>query len=319
MIAALALAAALDLLQYRAQLERIDALLARGENARAAAAAQRLQEATLRAGDQDLAPDAWSLGPIARGEPHRARLRALLQSLGAEGPPGRAPDPALLEEVRRAQAPSVPAAGGEIGPLELPGRSLWDLIRSWGSKLLDAIDRAIVRFFRWLRDLFRPPGPAPEKGESITAAVLAGVGVILALLAGAALLSLRGRGRAAAAVRRPERPAVDEDPGSRTVSGWEQRAGELAAQGRHREAIRAWYHAVLARCASAGVLHLRRGRTNWEYAYALPPSVPGRGRFEDLTQRFDVEWYGHAESTGEALAAFADGASGILRSLGQRA
>jgi hypothetical protein len=114
------------------------------------------------------------------------------------------------------------------------------------------------------------------------------------------------------------RPLPDDDPASRTVSGWEERARELAAQGRHREAIRAWYHAVLARSAAAGVLHLRRGRTNWEYAYALPASVPWRDRFEDLTHRFDVEWYGRAESTPDALSAFADGATGILRSLGSR-
>ena len=62
-----------------------------------------------------------------------------------------------------------------------------------------------------------------------------------------------------------------------------------------------------------------KGRTNWEYAHALPPSVPWRGRFEDLTFRFDVEWYGRTESTGEALAAFADGAAEILAALGQRA
>ena len=76
---------------------------------------------------------------------------------------------------------------------------------------------------------------------------------------------------------------------------------------------------MLARCAAAGVLHLRRGRTNWEYAFALSPSLPWRDGFEDLTRRFDVEWYGRAESDGEALATFADGASGILRALGQRA
>jgi len=141
---------------------------------------------------------------------------------------------------------------------------------------------------------------------------------ILALLGGAALFSFRRRGPVASGARRP--PATrDDDPATRTVSGWEERAAQLAAQGRHREAIRAWYHAVLARCAAAGVLHLRRGRTNWEYAFSLSPALPWRDRFEDLTRRFDLEWYGRKESSGEALAAFAEGAGGILRSLGQRA
>jgi hypothetical protein len=76
---------------------------------------------------------------------------------------------------------------------------------------------------------------------------------------------------------------------------------------------------VLVRCAAQGLLHHRKGRTNWEYAHALPPSLPWRGRFEDLTLRFDVEWYGRSESTGEALADFRNGAGEILRALGRPA
>ena len=51
---------------------------------------------------------------------------------------------------------------------------------------------------------------------------------------------------------------------------------------------------------------------------ALSPQVAWRPQFEDLTRRFDVEWYGHAESSPEALSDFAATAQTILRGLGSR-
>jgi Domain of unknown function (DUF4129) len=179
----------------------------------------------------------------------------------------------------------------------------------------------LLRLLRWLAGLFPATGgPSVEGGgRSFLPIVLVAVGLILATLALLAMVSFR---RGAPAVSRTgprERPAADEDPLSRTAGGWEDRARELAAQGRAREAIRAWYHAVLMRCVAQGLLHHRRGRTNWEYAHALSPTLPWRGTFEDLTSRFDVEWYGRSESTGEALADFASGAREILGALGRPA
>ena len=84
---AMLLAAVLDLASYRARLERIDALLVRGEKAHAGAEARALLGETVRAGGEDLSPDAWALSPIARGEPHRARLLGLLESLATASPP----------------------------------------------------------------------------------------------------------------------------------------------------------------------------------------------------------------------------------------
>src|SRR6059058_5258053 len=80
-VIAMLLLAVLDLASYRARLEQIDALLARGQNARAAAEARTLLAQTVRAQGEDLSPDAWALSPVARGEAHRARLRGLLESL----------------------------------------------------------------------------------------------------------------------------------------------------------------------------------------------------------------------------------------------
>ena len=97
----------------------------------------------------------------------------------------------------------------------------------------------------------------------------------------------------------------DADPLQRDVGSWQSRARSLGAEGRHREAIRAWYHAVLVSCFQSGALHHRPGTTNREYATRLGPELAWRPDFGDLTHRFDVEWYGRSESTPEAHQRFA--------------
>jgi Domain of unknown function (DUF4129) len=320
-LALLLLAGPLDLAQYRARLQEIDDLLARGDPAAAARQARSLEGSAIRAGGEELAADEWVLGPIARQKPQRARLRSLIEALAPPPATRQTPDLALLENLRREQGPVRPAAGGEIEPIDAPGASLQERLLHLVDETARSIGRQLSRFFRWLASFF-PTGPmsAPEQdGGHVLVPILLGVGAILAGVVLLALLSFRaGPPQGPRSIGR-ERPGADEDPLSRTSIGWEERARELAREGRSREAIRAWYHAVLVRCAAQGLLHHRPGRTNWEYAHALPPALPWRGRFEDLTFRFDQEWYGRAESTGEALAVFADGAAEILRALGQRA
>ena len=58
---------------------------------------------------------------------------------------------------------------------------------------------------------------------------------------------------------------------------------------------------MLVALYGAAILHFRKGRTNWEYVATLPPTLPWRRGFIELTRRFELEWYGLAESTSEAL------------------
>ena len=313
---AMLLAAVLDLASYRARLEQIDALLARGENGRAAAEARALLGDTVRAKGEDLSPDAWALSPIARGEAHRARLRGLLESLASRETATPLPDPALLEDLRRAQAARDPAAGGEIRELPLSISFFAQLIE-WAKAAIRWLLLRLDDLWHWLSRLFPQRRLGGADTGQITGIVLIAVGIILALVLALALGTVR-RGPLPAAPIPSKRQAKDDDPLSRTVAGWEERALELAKEGRAREAIRAWYHALLVNCYAAGILHYRRGRTNWEYTRTLSPSIAWRPQFEDLTRQFDVEWYGHAESTPEALADFAGTAREILRVLGRR-
>jgi len=316
-VIAILLAAMLDLASYRARLEQIDALLARGEDSRAAAEATALLADSVRADGEGLSPDAWTLSPIARGEAHRARLRGLLEALGARGERVPTGDRALLESLRLAQATRA-RAGGEISPLPVAEISLFAQVKEWAKAAFRWIGRRFLDLLDWVWRLF-PQGPdaGTQAGSGINRLVFVGVGVILAVVLALGLATAR-RGPLPAAKDQPRRPAKDEDPLSRSASGWEARALELAREGRAREAIRAWYHAILVRSYAAGIVHYRRGRTNWEYMRALSPKEAWRPQFEDLTRRFDLEWYGHAESTPEALADFAGTAREVLRGLGAK-
>jgi Domain of unknown function (DUF4129) len=314
------LAAPLGLPAYRARLEKIDALLLAGDRAQAAAAAQKLLGEKVRAGEEEIAPAAWALEPIARGDPHRSRLRGLIDGLlQSGGAPSPAADRKLLEALRNAQDTGGPAAGGKIAPLAAPEPPFFEQLLGWMGAAARWIGHRLLDFVRWLAGLF-PTGTARQLGlasSGITGLVLISVGLIVILAAALAVLS-RAKMPAVLAVRSKSVPEKDEDPLSRSAGGWEARARDLAAQGRAREAIRAWYHALLVHCYGAGVLHYRRGRTNWEYAHALSPSLLWRPRFEELTRWFDLEWYGRPESTKAALEAFSAGTGEILSALGRR-
>ena len=107
----------------------------------------------------------------------------------------------------------------------------------------------------------------------------------------------------------------DADPRSRSGGEWERYAQELAAQGRLREALRAWFHAVLATLYQHGLLHYRRDRTNWEYARAIAPDAAWRPQFIGLTEGFERHWYGAASTDDQALESYAGHAQNLLGQL----
>ncbi len=312
---ALLLAASLSLADYRARLNAIEMNLSGNRQDAAAAGARALLAVTaIHAGKDDLQPDRYTLEPIAQGHPRRARLHNLIAALEtAQVMPGA--DRAAFEELQRERKARAMAEGGEVRPLPIQEpSSLQELIEAIAQGAGWLLDR-IKALFHWLRRQFPDDVAAPGAPAQIARLVFVLVGAIVVLVAALAA-------RALLAPRLPQPPPgsvraarEDDDPLSRTASGWEERARSLAAEGRAREAIRAWYHALLVNCYGAGALHYRRGSTNWEYVHALSPALGWRRRFEDLTRTFDLEWYGHAESSAEALQGFAEGAVEILAAL----
>lgn len=310
---------ALSLPQYVAQLRAILAAVEERRQEDARAAARGLREARVGVGDDGFTADPTVLEAVERArEPEAllgaaARLRQLLAAL-PESEAGVAPaevDKAALEGL---QAKDDTAKGGAVGRLEVQTPSGLGRVADAMVAAYDWVAERVNRLLEWLKKLW------PKSARRASPSGGASVGAIAVVVAAALLLGIltwRTVRRGAAAPVEVESvgaaPARDDDPLSRETTQWEARARELAAAGRWREAVRAFYHAVLVALFEAGLLHYQRGRTNWEYAAALSPQLSLRPAFLDLTRIFDREWYGRRQSDAEAVRACAEAARSILR------
>ena len=233
------------------------------------------------------------------------RLEATLSELRRASPATKASrgDHALLNAIAREQKSARPVEGGQALPDDkLTGNAMVRFAEAIG-RAAKWIAEKLEKFFEWLAS-FWPDTPEKEKRGDIRGPVIAIAVAIVILIGAVAFAALRRSRRARQAPLQSAAPAMsshDADPLSRGANEWERYAAQLAAAGRTREAIRAWYHAVLVTFYSASILQFRKGRTNWEYVAMLAPSLPWRGHFIDLTRRFEVEWYGLHEGTEEAL------------------
>jgi len=323
-------AESLSLPVYRQRLASIETRLRGGDWVGARTSAQDLLDDRIivgNGGEETLEPDVSILRPLAQatdaGTARAAapRLARLVAALGT-AVPAAAPqsDAAVLEEVRSRQAVAALPEGGQ-----LPKKR---------TDLLETIAEILAPFGEWLRDLWESLlewlaslFPDEEKkpaflGLNLPTIVMIAVGLFAALAAWLAWRAFRSRrrgGAPAVAESTPTPPAADDDPLSRGSSEWERYAAELAAAGRFREAVRAWYHAVLVTLFRHGALHYRKGRTNWEYVADLAPGYDWRSRYIELTRHFEREWYGRDASTSESLHEAEDMARGLLGSLREAA
>lgn len=327
LVAAPLAGAPLTVADYGARLAAIERRLAGGDwqGARDDARALSGQKVVAEGLDgEELVPDLSVLQPLATARTAadaaatRPRLARLAATLGQQAAAASADaDPRLLETVRKRQAlPEIRAGGGTAPPvsrLESLRRALFELLEP----PLRTLAEAFERFWDWLSGLFPKERRASPLGFNLYTLVVVLVAAAVGTFAFLAWRAFRQRRRAepAAAAGAVPDAARDDDPLSRETSEWERYADELARAGRLREAVRAWYHAVLVALYGSGLLHYRRGRTNWEYATALSPGLALRPAFFEMTHRFEREWYGHAESSEEALARARDLALELLQGL----
>jgi hypothetical protein len=314
---------------YRHRLEGIQGRLRANDWVGARTDARGLLEDRIAFGEERIEPDRSVLGPIAgAANPEAARtaapaLNQLVAALSARqsGSQPPAPDPKLLEKVRAREALAALPQGGRLPEVQDGG--LFAALAGF----LEPIGKAIKSFFDkiwdWLLDLLFSGSSSDGSRVGLNLAVVTVLVVALALVLGWVgwrVLRKRRRGVApAVAGPAPLPPSADDDPLSREANEWERYARELAAAGRAREAIRAWYHAVLVSLYRAGTLHYRKGRTNWEYVSAVPPGTTWRSRFVEMTRHFEREWYGRDLSTPEALRESEEMALSLLSAVRERA
>lgn len=307
--------------EYRNRLSEIERALRARDGATARAAASALQSARYVAGGETLDVDHSLLGEIAAASDVRlayarfaTRVARLIATLDAVGEPRlRNPTPTpttggetpltALERLRKAEELAPRPQGGafpEPGEASLESAealtSWWEPIRQWFRRMLEKI-------LNWLFPRLREPRQTSAFHEVAT---WVAIGLAVGIAAFGLVQALRGRGARRrsdpkASGRLALAPEADDDPMSRETSEWERYAAELARAGRLREAVRAWYHAVLVALYRTGHAHERKGRTNWELVATLSPALPWRGDFADLTRRFEREWFGRDESDLVAL------------------
>ena len=349
--AAPAATATISAADYRRRLIEIRANLGRGDWEAARRQAQRLAGQRVAFGGDpadELEPDLSVLRPLVDARDRAAASKAALplaRLIGAlpdspeaapaagaapanEGAPAAAlaarprADAALLERLRRSQELAEIAADGSLPDPGVGGDGVLDAVRNFlrpPARLLASLWDGFRDWLeRWLRRLLEGArGRRPAFG-------LRGV-VFLAVLLALAMLAVavqaarrRQRRRTPAAVTAAPMtgPAQDDDPLSRASGQWESYARDLAAAGRFREAIRAWYHAVLVTLYKRGIVHYRKGRTNWEYIATIPPATSWRPALVEMTRHFEREWYGRDRSSPEALADSQALARRLLQELG---
>jgi hypothetical protein len=310
---------------YRDALDAIAARLDRGDTAGAAELASGLETARIEWEGEALLPDPALLAALARGRgtdvrPALDALRAALREAAGTATTPSVEDRRTLERLGRERLDA--RRGGPALPgmpeVELPWR---ERISKWISSAIRWVGRKLVALFRWLMRWWGPSEQRRASAEAVAGlanGVLVVVGTVAVLLVGlAAVALLRRRTRHAEPSVTTPLVSADADPTSRDESAWRARAEALAAEGRHREAIRAFYHALLVRCFSAGALQARRGTTNREYARMLDARVAWAPEFEELTLRFDVEWYGHESSTAIAFRDFSGRTDALIERVGR--
>jgi hypothetical protein len=315
--------------QYRARLVTLSSAISGRQLVAAKTIAQRLLEARVAWNGEELATDRSILQPItvtrkpeelaAFKAPVESLIHALEQSIPDNS---TAADLARLERVAAAEKYEGLQRGGSVASVPQGEQSVMERAAEVISDVWNWIVDKLERFFDWLSDFW------PKRSKRETGSIFGVPNIIAILVACIVLLLLylvihtwRKKRSPAAAPVQPDVKSIrrDEDPLSREANEWERYAEELAAAGRVREAIRAWYHAVLVALYRAGALHYRKGRTNWEYVAALGPHIPWRARFIEMTRTFEREWYGRDRSNVEALERCATNARAILDSAGRSA
>ena len=318
---------AIGLAEYRDALKKILSLAESGDMEDLHDSVRALGGARIRHEGAPLVADPTVLRPLAEAKNPAAariaalRLRALLAELeGAAGPPGvDTADPALFERLRALEAEQGISPDGKVGGpgLHAP-RSVLEALHDLAQEILEQLKR----FLNWLARLLFSGSSSAAPGGSVQGMVVALIVLVLGVLGAVAVVALRRSKGLAPAEARSEAPAPsakDDDPLSRSAGEWEHFAGELMRAGRFREAIRAWYHAVLVSLFRTGALHYRKDRTNWEYAYALASVIPWREGFVEATRTFEQEWYGWRNTAVETAESYQRRAQAILAELRQGA
>jgi hypothetical protein len=303
-------AATLTLAGYEAALSRMRTFIDAGQIEAARAEAKALAGSDVQSPNGRFKTDSTLLAEVNAAKPRdlavESRIDATLSSLRATTlTKPAAVDAALMQRLQREQTLPELSRGGDIHGVEVKtpllkriAEAIWKAARWIGNKVVKLVDW-LMRF--WPDGATKKKKPAASGMRWTIGTLVALIILVLGVLAFEVIRRSRKASAGLIGESIPIGSSRDDDPLSRGANEWERYAGQLAAAGRTREAIRAWYNAVLVTLYVANVLQFRKGRTNWEYVAALAPDIVWRPQIIHLTRRFEEEWYGSDQSGLDAL------------------
>jgi hypothetical protein len=230
------------------------------------------------------------------------RLKAIDERLTELEKPAAAPTNSKEEERRKlAEILQRPEYAGKKAPDE------------------SALARLQERIAKWLRDLL----PKPKPMSSGSAGVISRTAQVLVILLALGVLAfvlrlflprmLRSRG-SKKKVKEKARIVLGErlepDQSARDLL---TEAEALARRGELRAAIRKGYIALLVELGDRKIISLAQYKTNRDYLRAVRQVEPLYGNVKQLTDSFELHWYGLAQTTETDWLAFRSAYKQALR------
>jgi Domain of unknown function (DUF4129) len=183
-----------------------------------------------------------------------------------------------------------------------------------------ALDRLLERFFRWLSRLFPKAKPMQPGGSPLLSAIaqLLVVGVSVALIG---LLVwrygprfIRGRKKKKKAKREARIVLGERLEEDQTAADLLAQAEALARHGDLRAAIRKAYIALLCELGDRKLISLAQYKTNRDYLNAVRDKGALYSVMRNLTQSFELHWYGFVPAGETDWTEFRNGYQRIVRS-----
>jgi hypothetical protein len=179
---------------------------------------------------------------------------------------------------------------------ELLGRSEFRELPEARTVSLDAFWERLLAWLRSMLETDLPDEPSRLELPAPPAELLLALAAILLAIVLVYVGVQRTRDRRAD--EDPEESLATEDPREQAPSEHLAEAKRLAAEGRHRDGLRALYLATLVALDRRGMIAFDPARTNWQYLRQLPPG-PARHSFGSFTRLFDHKWYGDEPTSAE--------------------
>jgi Domain of unknown function (DUF4129) len=156
-------------------------------------------------------------------------------------------------------------------------------------------DRLKARVTQWLFDLISRVFGAAAFPTASRIIVWSLVILAVAVLAFMVYRTIKNNARLESPI--PAIPAIS----AKSWSLWMAEANAAAARGDWREAIHLSYWAGISLLESRGLWRADRARTPREYVRLLPPDNASQPLLRQLTQRFELTWYGYKSADEQSF------------------